>query len=145
MSAGVVFAVTPLRHLICSYVCLDNYKIAHFDLYKHVLTQLTTYFKKKELVAYISQGCKKVCDDFETPCVMCYYYGFYDPDGVCLYHYGQSPSTIISYVYYKKLMNMYKNDNPTVSYSLLDITDYEDYRRQRDDLEEIMRQRDCYY
>lgn len=145
MSAFSVLSITPLRHNIYSFVCLEEYKIVHTTLYVNVVKQLATYFKKKELLASISQGCKKVCTDFETPCVMCYYYGFYDTTEVCLYHYGQSPDTYISYVYYKKLISMYKKDNPSVEYFLTDISDYEEYRKKRDKLEEEMRKSDFYY
>lgn len=143
--ASKAFSITDVRYNIYSYIPLDYAKLEHAKLFRDVIKQIHTYFQKKVICSGLSQGCKKVCDDFETPCVMCYYYGFYDPDGVCLYHYGQSPSTYISYVYYKKLMSMYQILNPNTNYFLLDISNYEDYRKQRDELEEERKEMDFYY
>lgn len=143
--SATVFSNTDIRYNIYSYVSLDYAKVEHAKMFKNVIEQIHTHFQKKVICSVLSQGCKKVCDDFETPCIMCYYYGFYDPDGVCLYHFGQSPSTYISYVYYKKLKSMYHTANPDITYFLLDISNYEDYRKQRDELEEERKEIDFYY
>ncbi len=87
-----------LRWVIMSFINEPSFTKIYYS--KEVINQIKQYFLKKEVIYQLTPGCRKVCIDDDGLCLNCYHYGVFDPQGVCMNHWGSEPEIWMSYDYY---------------------------------------------
>lgn len=101
-----------------------------------ILKQLKQYHLKKLLILSLKPGNKFVCLDLDdSPCLNCYHYGMLNNNGACLNHYGEYPTILITFEYYKIHSALTENYNETwEEFKIrIDIEKqyYQDYQEKR--------------
>lgn len=82
---------------ICSFINESSAQKQRFS--REVLSELRQFFLKKTLIAQLTPGTRKVCQDFGVPCLNCYHYGINSP---CPYHEDEEPDLWLPFSYYRE-------------------------------------------